>query len=234
MNGIRPFRSRKQRPCDLCRKRRSRCAIPEQGSACIECLQTGKPCTFLDNPIDRSASGSNSHNHHQQNEGQPSTIRKRQRSGTDNSMLNNTETSKSTAATYTSTGPSTSAGEPSLSSNATDLISVKPPQTLSVPSTSRPQQQSRSSSGNNNSDTLKVSLEATAISDGLEPTAITMLLTDDLLPVTAGAQDAAPGAIPTHFQISTDRSKPSYFVLPDVPECEFFAIVGVRQIYYFG
>ena len=53
--GIRPFRSRKQRPCDSCRRKRSRCAILEQGNPCVECRQTGKACTFLDKPLDRKA-----------------------------------------------------------------------------------------------------------------------------------------------------------------------------------
>ncbi|GAA6005375.1 hypothetical protein JCM10207_002958 [Rhodosporidiobolus poonsookiae] len=45
--GTRPFRSKKQRPCDACRKRKNRCAIPVDGQPCTECQQTKRPCTFL-------------------------------------------------------------------------------------------------------------------------------------------------------------------------------------------
>ncbi|GAA6041682.1 hypothetical protein JCM8097_003082 [Rhodosporidiobolus ruineniae] len=43
----RPFRSKKVRPCDGCRKRKNRCAIPIEGDPCVECKQTGRQCTFL-------------------------------------------------------------------------------------------------------------------------------------------------------------------------------------------
>nr|GAT47885.1 predicted protein [Mycena chlorophos] len=49
----RPFRSRRQRPCDSCRKAKSRCAIPQAGPPCLECLQTGKKCTFEESPPER-------------------------------------------------------------------------------------------------------------------------------------------------------------------------------------
>ncbi|GAA5960316.1 hypothetical protein JCM3765_007471 [Sporobolomyces pararoseus] len=46
-DGARPLRSKKQRPCDRCRQRKSRCAIAQIGQPCSECHQTGNPCTFL-------------------------------------------------------------------------------------------------------------------------------------------------------------------------------------------
>lgn len=46
----RPFRSRKNRPCDACRKAKTRCAIPNPGPPCVECQQTGKQCTFDELP----------------------------------------------------------------------------------------------------------------------------------------------------------------------------------------
>ena len=49
----RPFRSRKQRPCDACRKKKSRCAILQHGSPCVECQQTGRLCTFIEQPAER-------------------------------------------------------------------------------------------------------------------------------------------------------------------------------------
>ncbi|GAA5971375.1 hypothetical protein JCM11641_008328 [Rhodosporidiobolus odoratus] len=45
--GQRPFRSKKVRPCDGCRKRKNRCAIMTEGEPCVECKQTGRQCTFL-------------------------------------------------------------------------------------------------------------------------------------------------------------------------------------------
>ena len=39
-------RSRKDRPCDLCRKGKSRCSIGPSGPPCTQCLETGKRCTF--------------------------------------------------------------------------------------------------------------------------------------------------------------------------------------------
>ncbi|KPV76725.1 uncharacterized protein RHOBADRAFT_51724 [Rhodotorula graminis WP1] len=44
--AARPFRSKKIRPCDACRKRKNRCAITSEGGACIECRQTNRQCTF--------------------------------------------------------------------------------------------------------------------------------------------------------------------------------------------
>ncbi|KAF7320232.1 Zn(2)-C6 fungal-type domain-containing protein [Mycena kentingensis (nom. inval.)] len=49
----RPLRSRKVRPCDACRKQKSRCAIPTSGPPCLECMQMGKTCTFEENPPER-------------------------------------------------------------------------------------------------------------------------------------------------------------------------------------
>ncbi|GAA5905414.1 hypothetical protein JCM6882_003153 [Rhodosporidiobolus microsporus] len=46
-NSSRPFRSKKVRPCDGCRKRKNRCAIPVEGEPCTECRQTSRQCTFL-------------------------------------------------------------------------------------------------------------------------------------------------------------------------------------------
>ncbi|CAK5279980.1 unnamed protein product [Mycena citricolor] len=49
----RPFRSRKLRPCDGCRRSKSRCAIPQGGPPCLECQQMGKQCTFDELPPER-------------------------------------------------------------------------------------------------------------------------------------------------------------------------------------
>ncbi|TIA92081.1 hypothetical protein E3P81_01670 [Wallemia ichthyophaga] len=52
-HGARPFRSRKQRPCDLCRRSKTRCFITESGPPCNECKQTNKSCTFQEAPQKR-------------------------------------------------------------------------------------------------------------------------------------------------------------------------------------
>ncbi|WRT69218.1 uncharacterized protein IL334_006202 [Kwoniella shivajii] len=44
--GGRPLRSRKNRPCDSCRKGKSRCSIGPQGPPCTHCSETNKSCTF--------------------------------------------------------------------------------------------------------------------------------------------------------------------------------------------
>ncbi|KAH8824377.1 hypothetical protein DL96DRAFT_1712657 [Flagelloscypha sp. PMI_526] len=49
----RPFRSRKNRPCDACRRAKTRCAIPDVGPPCVECQQTRKQCTFDELPPER-------------------------------------------------------------------------------------------------------------------------------------------------------------------------------------
>ncbi|KAJ7706424.1 hypothetical protein B0H17DRAFT_628842 [Mycena rosella] len=49
----RPFRSRKNRPCDGCRRAKSRCAIPQSGPPCVECQQMNKECTFDQLPPER-------------------------------------------------------------------------------------------------------------------------------------------------------------------------------------
>ncbi|KAJ7169652.1 hypothetical protein C8R46DRAFT_896215 [Mycena filopes] len=49
----RPFRSRKNRPCDGCRRAKSRCAIPSLGPPCVECQQMNKQCTFDELPPER-------------------------------------------------------------------------------------------------------------------------------------------------------------------------------------
>ncbi|KAJ7431794.1 hypothetical protein B0H11DRAFT_2128456 [Mycena galericulata] len=48
----RPFRSRKNRPCDACRKAKSRCAIYMK-PPCVECQQMNKQCTFDELPPER-------------------------------------------------------------------------------------------------------------------------------------------------------------------------------------
>ncbi|KAK7463624.1 hypothetical protein VKT23_006966 [Stygiomarasmius scandens] len=49
----RPFRSRKNRPCDGCRRAKTRCAILEVGTPCVECQHTRKKCTFDEQPQER-------------------------------------------------------------------------------------------------------------------------------------------------------------------------------------
>lgn len=45
--GIRRYRSKAQRPCDLCRARKALCNIPDPSKPCQLCDRTGRPCTFL-------------------------------------------------------------------------------------------------------------------------------------------------------------------------------------------
>jgi hypothetical protein len=215
INGVRPFRSRKHRPCDLCRKRRARCAIPESGSACIECLQTNKPCTFLDKPVDRK----------------DELARKRQKTAQADSLLQEKTASTSTAVP--------SAPPLDFNTRLSHAANTVPPNGTAAlhnhvneASQNSPSQAGIEVSPADNI-SLEISLEATATVDGLEPTAITALLTDDLLPVGVGAKDASQGIVTSHFQISSDKSKPTFFVLPDVPECQLFFSRSLRFLQAF-
>ncbi|KAG9245186.1 fungal-specific transcription factor domain-containing protein [Calycina marina] len=42
--------NRKDRPCDSCRRRKSRCIIPENMEICIMCHSRGEECTFVQTP----------------------------------------------------------------------------------------------------------------------------------------------------------------------------------------
>lgn len=43
-------KTRPQRPCDACRKRKSRCEIPENDARCVLCQFHKQPCTFVNDP----------------------------------------------------------------------------------------------------------------------------------------------------------------------------------------
>lgn len=45
--GSRRYRSKAQRPCDLCRARKALCNIPDPSRPCQLCDRTGRQCTFL-------------------------------------------------------------------------------------------------------------------------------------------------------------------------------------------
>ncbi|KAF2843293.1 hypothetical protein M501DRAFT_906725, partial [Patellaria atrata CBS 101060] len=46
-------KTRPRRPCDSCRKRKSRCEIAEGASSCVLCQFHYQPCTFVENPRPR-------------------------------------------------------------------------------------------------------------------------------------------------------------------------------------
>ncbi|KAF8910703.1 hypothetical protein CPB85DRAFT_676166 [Mucidula mucida] len=63
----RPFRSRKNRPCDGCRRAKTRCAIVVVGTPCVECQHTRKKCTFDELPRQRKKpAASTDRIHHRQ------------------------------------------------------------------------------------------------------------------------------------------------------------------------
>lgn len=47
----RKYRSKRQRPCDLCRQRKTQCKIPASGGACELCDKLGRSCTFVLQPL---------------------------------------------------------------------------------------------------------------------------------------------------------------------------------------
>lgn len=50
--GPRPYKSRKNRPCDFCRARKAACKI-EVSAPCTLCESYGRQCTFLNRPQER-------------------------------------------------------------------------------------------------------------------------------------------------------------------------------------
>lgn len=48
--GVRRYRSKSQRPCDLCRARKVLCNIPDPTRPCQLCERTGRHCTFVGYP----------------------------------------------------------------------------------------------------------------------------------------------------------------------------------------
>lgn len=58
--SLRTYRSRRNRPCDYCRKRKTRCDMVAPG-LCAKCQKYGATCTFVDEPAKkRRSSGSKS------------------------------------------------------------------------------------------------------------------------------------------------------------------------------
>lgn len=49
----RKYRSKRQRPCDLCRQRKTQCKIPGSGGACELCQKLARSCTFVSQPSRR-------------------------------------------------------------------------------------------------------------------------------------------------------------------------------------
>ena len=49
----RKYRSKRQRPCDLCRQRKTQCKIPGSGGACELCDKLRRNCTFVLQPLRR-------------------------------------------------------------------------------------------------------------------------------------------------------------------------------------
>ncbi|ODV68842.1 hypothetical protein HYPBUDRAFT_192037 [Hyphopichia burtonii NRRL Y-1933] len=53
VNSLRPYKSRSQRPCDFCRKRKT-CCIIDKLIPCISCIQFNQGnCTFKNGPVKR-------------------------------------------------------------------------------------------------------------------------------------------------------------------------------------
>jgi hypothetical protein len=49
----RKYRSKRQRPCDLCRQRKTQCKIPDSGGACELCDKLSHSCTFVLQPLSK-------------------------------------------------------------------------------------------------------------------------------------------------------------------------------------
>lgn len=55
-----PNSTKKDRPCDSCRRRKSRCVIDANESACVLCKFHKQDCTFLANPVARKRKATDS------------------------------------------------------------------------------------------------------------------------------------------------------------------------------
>ena len=52
-SGLSNTRSRRERPCDACRRRKSRCVIKEASTICVLCEFHKQDCTFVQEPQPR-------------------------------------------------------------------------------------------------------------------------------------------------------------------------------------
>ena len=52
-SGLANIRSRRERPCDACRRRKSRCVIHEGAVLCVLCEFHKQECTFVQDPQPR-------------------------------------------------------------------------------------------------------------------------------------------------------------------------------------
>lgn len=52
-NSASNAKSKKERPCDACRKRKSRCVMKEGARICVLCEFHRQECTFLQTPLPR-------------------------------------------------------------------------------------------------------------------------------------------------------------------------------------
>ena len=48
VTNVRKYRSKLQRPCDLCRSRKVHCSIPYPSQPCTLCERTKRSCTFVE------------------------------------------------------------------------------------------------------------------------------------------------------------------------------------------
>ena len=46
-------RGRRERPCDACRKRKSKCVVTEAQKSCAACAVHGQACTYVEDPRPR-------------------------------------------------------------------------------------------------------------------------------------------------------------------------------------
>nr|XP_019007019.1 uncharacterized protein I203_00615 [Kwoniella mangroviensis CBS 8507]OCF70480.1 hypothetical protein I203_00615 [Kwoniella mangroviensis CBS 8507] len=189
--GGRPARSRKNRPCDACRRRKTRCLITAIGPPCSLCADAKRKCTFNFAP----------------------PARKPRQSIRPASSEN--ETGEAEVEMDGDAGPSTPSainGKRTRSPDSVDRIGgnwrrrreTSPPDTTSV-QTSR-----RNSNLTQLADTAS-SFDHLAVS-GFEPHVLTNPITDDLLPIQDEEADK-PTDRPHVKQISSDPKRPIFVIM---------------------
>ena len=61
--GQRIPRGKRERPCDACRKRKSKCVVTEGKKTCAACGAHGQECTYVEDPQPRKRPVDNDANH---------------------------------------------------------------------------------------------------------------------------------------------------------------------------
>jgi hypothetical protein len=60
LESVRPYRSRKDRPCDRCRRRKQRCIVFDKTEKCLHCNLSSAECTYNAKDTSKASQASSS------------------------------------------------------------------------------------------------------------------------------------------------------------------------------